>query len=240
MKRILGWLLMMCLMAACGDPDQGPPLGVFAAIAKKETDPAFNITPPSSRSPAQFTYTSSNAEVATIAGSLVTIKGPGTSTITASQDRIGGYGPTSGSTTLTVSAVACDTAGNVRIKLVCVPCVAPAVATGGVCVAPATNAVIVHANDLAWMGVSHKDSWTNARDFCATITLGGASGPWKLPSQAELAALQKSGAIDGHGWSLGPTWSSTAGAAGHVAVDLSSGAAAELGNTANAYVSCVR
>jgi hypothetical protein len=77
MKRIVGWLLMMCLVVACGDPDQGPPLGAFAAITKTETDVPFNIVPPSSKSPASFSYTSSNAAVATIAGSLVTIKGAG-------------------------------------------------------------------------------------------------------------------------------------------------------------------
>lgn len=247
MKRIIGWLLMMCVMAACGDPDQGPPLGVFAAIAKKETDPAFNITPPSSRSPAPFTYTSSSAAVATIAGSLVSIKGPGTSTITASQARIGAYGPTSGSTTLTVSAVPCATAGEVRFNGVCaaVPnCVKPAVLTGNACIAPPTNAILVHANSLAWMGVSHMDNWTKARDFCASITIDGFSGGWHQPTQAELAALLQSRAIDGHGWTLGPTWSLTVGptasTASHVVVDLSSGAVAERSDAADAYVSCVR
>src|SRR4051812_31122743 len=108
MKRIVGWLFLLCLVVACSEPDEGPPLGPFAAITQNGTDPPFNIVPPTSKSPAAFSYTSSDTKVATIAGSLVTIRGPGQSTITASQGGTGGYGPTSASTTLTVTAVACD------------------------------------------------------------------------------------------------------------------------------------
>jgi hypothetical protein len=245
MKRIVGWLLMTCLMAACGDPDQGPPLGPFAAMAKKETDPAFNIVPPSSRSPAAFSYTSSNLAVATIAGSLVTIKGPGKTTITASQPSIGNYGPTSASTTLTVDKVDCG-AGSAVVNGVCtvVPvCVKPAVLTNNQCVPPATGAALVHANGLAWLGVSYPDNWTNAENFCATITIQGA-GKWRQPSSAELTALQASGVLAGQGWTLGPTWSSTmasaSATASHVVVDLSTGATADRPDVAGAYVSCVR
>jgi hypothetical protein len=226
MKRILGWLLMMCLMAACSDPDQGPPLGPFAAITKTTADKPFEIVPPSSRSPAPFTYTSSDLAVATIAGSVVTITGPGVTTITATQARIGSYGPTSASTTLTVTPA----------------CIPPATLSNKACVAPATGATMVTANAYAWMGVSKLDTWDHARDFCASSTIEGVSG-WHQPTADELAALHKSGAIDGHGWSVGPTWSSTAGAASsanHVAVDLASGVGAERGNATSAYVSCVR
>lgn len=245
MKRIVGWLLMLCLVAACSDPDQGPPLGPFAAIEKKETDPPFDITPPSSRSPAAFTYTSSDAAVATIAGSRVTIKGPGKTTITASQPSIGNYGPTSASTTLTVAKVDCG-AGSVVVngKCTAVPtCVPPAVLTNNQCVPPTTDAALVHANDLAWMGVSFSDNATNAKAFCESITIEGAD-KWHLPTAAELTALQQSGALAGQGWTLGPTWSSTMGtastAASHVVVDLSNGTSAERADVAGAFVSCVR
>lgn len=245
MKRIVGLLLMMFLMSACSDPDQGPPLGPFAAISKKETDPAFDITPPSSRSPAAFTFTSSNTAVATIAGTLVTIKGPGETTITASQPRIGSFGPTSASTTLTVSKVDCG-AGSAVVNGKCavVPtCVPPAVLSNNQCVPPATSAAVVHFDGFAWMGVSSTDNFANAGNFCTTSTIGGVTG-WKQPTADQLIALQKSGALAGQGWSLGATWSSTlptsSTTASHMVVDLSTGAVSAHPDVGIAYVSCVR
>ena len=210
MKRIVGLLLMLCLMAACSDPDQGPPQGTFAAITKTLADKPFDIVPPSSRSPAPFSFTSSNPAVATISGTLVTITGVGVTTITASQPPIGSYGPTSGSTTLTVTAAT-------------------------------TSASAFTAGSITWMGVSKLDTWAKARDFCAGTTIEGMTG-WRQPTEAELTDLQKSSSISGHGWSLGATWSSTAGKAAstnHVVVDLSNGTKVERSDTDSAYVSCV-
>ncbi|MFC5548374.1 DUF1566 domain-containing protein [Massilia aerilata] len=245
MKQIGAWLLMMCLLAACSDPDQGPPLGPFAAITKTETDKPFNIDGPTSKSPAPFTYTSSNAAVATIVGSLVTIKGPGVSTITAAQAGTGGWGPTSASTTLTVTAVPCDN-GGVRVNGQCVAvpaCVAPATLVNNQCVPPASNANLVTANFLAWSGVSFADNWTKASAYCSSITIDGRD-KWRQPSVDELKALQASGALDGQNWTLGNTWSSAMGTttdnASHLAVNLSDGTVVERADTANAYVSCVR
>jgi hypothetical protein len=227
MKRTTGWLAMLCLVAACGgSPDQGPPLGPFAAISKTVADAPFNIVPPSSKSPVPFTYTSSKPEVATIAGSLVTIKGPGETTITASQAADGQWGPTSASTTLTVTA-----------------CVPPATLSGSQCLLATGGATLVHANGKAWMGVSFTDTWSRAREFCATSTIEGVKG-WSQPTADDLKALQAANVLAGRGWTLGPTWSSTQGAnaASHVTVDLSlsSAARAEPGDTATAFVSCVR
>jgi hypothetical protein len=244
MKRIVGWLFLLCLVVGCGEPDQGPPLGAFAAITKTETDPPFNIVPPSSKSPAAFSYTSSNPAVATISGSLVTIRGPGQSTITASQDGTGGYGPTSATTTLTVTAVACD-AGSTRINGVCtvVPtCVPPATLVNNQCIPEASNAETIR-DDMLWAGVSRSDNWTNARDYCATTTIDGVRD-WHLPTQDQLVALQAKGVIAGHGWKLGPAWSSDMGTtlnvSNHVVVDLATGASTDRADTAGALVSCVR
>jgi hypothetical protein len=247
MKRIVGWLFLLCLLVACSDPDQGPPLGPFAAITKTETDAPFSIVPPSSKSPASFSYTSSKPEVATIEGNVVTIRGPGQTTITASQGGVGGWGPTSATTTLTVTAVPCDT-GNVRINGVCtaIPtCISPAALTNNICVAPATSATQVTTTtpSLTWAGVSRSDTWANAHDFCATSTIDNKSG-WRLPTEAELVALQTSGLIAGHNWALGNTWSSdmgtTAQTASHVAVNLATGASTERPDIAGSYVSCVQ
>lgn len=244
MKRMLGCLLLVCLMAACSDPDQGPPLGPFAAITKTETDKPFDIVAPSSRSPAPFTFTSSNPKVATIAGSTVTITGPGTSTITASQPSIGSFGPTSATTTLTVTAVPCD-AGSTRIGGVCtvIPtCIPPAMLSNNTCVAPPTSATKVTSGSLTWMGVSTAATWTNARDFCAGSTIEGTTG-WRQPTRDELLSLYASGAVAGHGWEPGNTWSSTMGitasSASHMAVDLNTGLSVERADTANSLIACV-
>lgn len=246
MKRIVGWLFMLCMLVACSDPDQGPPLGPFAAIKKTETDQPFNIDPPTSKSPAPFTFTSSNPAVAVISGKLVTIKGPGESTITASQPGTGGWGPTSASTTLTVTAVACE-AGSVRINGTCTPvpkCIEPAVLTNNQCVVPAVNPPVsgVTFDAKYWMGISFSNNWTKAEAFCASVTVAGRP-TWRLPTVAELKALVNSGAISGHNWSVGATWSSEMGTqsneASHKVVDLATGADSERPDAAGAFVSCV-
>jgi Secretion system C-terminal sorting domain len=67
-------------------PPVGTPLyGTFTIPAKENGDVAFAITPPTSTSPAPFTYSSSNTAVATLSGSNINIIGVGTSIITASQ-----------------------------------------------------------------------------------------------------------------------------------------------------------
>ena len=63
-----------------------PALSNFQNITKVSNAPPFQLTPPTSNSNAGFSYTSSNASVATISGTTVTITGFGTSIITATQD----------------------------------------------------------------------------------------------------------------------------------------------------------
>jgi hypothetical protein len=243
MKRWFGWLVVACLVVACGGNGEGPPLGDFPAISKKETDAPFNLAAPSSRSPAPFTFTSSNTAVATIDGTLVTIKGAGESTITASQPSVGSFGPTSKSTTLTVTAVTCE-AGSGRANGVCSPCVAPATVVNNQCVAPAsTTATKVTNGALTWMAVTNVDTWAHARDFCNGSVIEGTTG-WRLPTVTELNALYASGATAGHNWGLGNTWSSIMASegqvAGHVAVNLVTGMSSERGDDLGAYVSCVK
>jgi hypothetical protein len=241
MKRFLGLLIVACLMVACGDPDSGPPLGDFPAINKTSTDAAFTVTPPSSRSPAPFTFTSSNLAVATIDGSKVTITGAGTSTITASQDRIGSFGPTSKSTILTVTLNTCPN-GQVLVNGACQApptCISPATLSNAQCVVPDTSTVTV--GGLIWVRISNTDTWTNARDFCVTTVINNV-GTWRQPTQAELSSLFTSGGLARQDWLLGDTWSSTGGVATgtHVVVNLQSGTTSERLDTAGANVSCVR
>lgn len=244
MKSLIGWLVLACLVVACG-AGEGPKLGAFPPISKQETDAPFDLAAPSSRSPASFHFTIDNAAVATVDGARVTIKGPGTATVTAGQDAIGGYGPTHATTTLTVTAVACA-AGSTRVNGSCTPlaaCTAPATRVGNDCVAPAGTATQATTGNLIFAGVTVTDNFANAGAYCTTTVIDGVAG-WRLPTGVELTALIQSGAIAGHNWTLGNTWSSTMGSGGaasnHLAVNLATGETAERADTLGAYVSCVR
>lgn len=241
MKRLLAWLFLACLVVACGDPDAGPPLGDFPAISKTTADAPFTLTAPSSRSPAAFTFTSSNLSVATIQGATVTIVGAGTSTITASQERTGSFGPTSKSTTLTVSVSTCPS-GQALVNGICQAtrnCIAPATLQGNDCEASLTPTAV--SNNAIWAAVTTSDAFVDARDFCSNTEINGVTG-WRQPTVDELTALYASGVIPRSGWTLGETWSSTAGAqaSNHAVVDLRTGVRADRADSANAYVSCVR
>lgn len=248
MKRLIGFLAMLMLVVACGANWDGPELGDFPAMTKAETDAPFTITAPSSRSPAAFTFTSSDANVATVSGSTVTLHGVGTSTITAEQQRDGAYGPTHKSTTLTVTATPCAS-GTARVNGTCTPaeCVSPAVLTNNQCIAAPSGATSTNTTSgsttLIWRGVTHTDTYANAVAFCATTFIEGFTG-WRLPTPAEMQALVNAQAALGHGWTLDNAWSSTAGtslkAASHITVNLNTGVSLERLDTEVAYVACVR
>jgi hypothetical protein len=84
--------------------NQGTPvISNFSVPAKTFGNAPFNLTDPTSNSTGAFTYTSSNAAVATIAGNTVTIVGGGTTTITATQASTTNYVSRTVTATLTVS-----------------------------------------------------------------------------------------------------------------------------------------
>lgn len=76
--------------------------GPFPIITKAFDIGKFTMVPPTSNSPGAWTYTSSNPEVATIAGSTVDIVATGSSSITASQAASGAYPARSRSTVLRI------------------------------------------------------------------------------------------------------------------------------------------
>ena len=80
-----------------------PTIASMAAISKTFGDAAFTLTAPTSNSTGAFTFTSSNAAVATISGTTVTVVGAGTATITATQATDANYNAGSVTTTLTVA-----------------------------------------------------------------------------------------------------------------------------------------
>lgn len=233
-------------------------LGAFPDLTATEGDAPITLKAPQSKSPAAFVYASSNPKVATISGSRVTILLTGTTTITASQPALGSYNPTSTSALLTVSPRVCTapatnqsgvcvtpvtcTAPSVNVNGACMaPCIAPATNQNGMCVAPLTAGSFVTQNGHSWMPVTLADTWDNANVFCNNTTINGMTG-WRLPTQFDLTELYASGAISGHGWTKGPTWSSTGYPAlnSYYTVNMTNGAAQESQSGAGAYVTCVR
>lgn len=216
----------LLLLAGCGGHD-GVELGAFPAINKTEGDEPFKLTAPTSKSPAAFSYTSSDPGVARIEGDLVTILKAGTSTITAQQGRMGSYYPTSTSALLTVA---------LRV------CAEPSTKVNGVCVAPAATAAYVNSSGLTWMpATAAVMTWAAADAFCKTVTINGTTG-WRLPTQGESNALVASLQLAGKEWNLGDTWTSTAGAPEktHVAVNLSTNLLTPLADDRKVGVTCVR
>ncbi|MCC2962464.1 hypothetical protein LK540_18715 [Massilia sp. IC2-278] len=225
-KRLLSLTAAAALLvlSACGG--HGVELGDFTVPNKVEGDPPFDLTPPSSKSPGAFTFTSSNPQVASIAGRTVTVHLAGTTTITASQPEVGSYNPTSTSTVLTVTERVCE---------------APSVRQNGQCVAPATTAGFVTRGEIVWMPASFVLDWAKADAFCKNTTIQGKTG-WKLPTQADLAALIESGQLTGQGWTTGDAWTADAGAGAgtHVTLNLGSSAPTAGGSDVKAYVTCMR
>ena len=68
-----------------------PTLSNFLIPGKTYGNSPFAIIDPSSNSTGSFSYTSSKTSVATISGNIITINGPGTSKITATQVQSGNY-----------------------------------------------------------------------------------------------------------------------------------------------------
>jgi len=78
-------------------------VGTLAVPAKTFGDAPFVLTPPSSQSPGSWSFTSSNAAVATVSGNTVTLTGGGTATISATQAASGSYGPSTVTASLSVA-----------------------------------------------------------------------------------------------------------------------------------------
>jgi hypothetical protein len=230
------------LVAACGGGG-GVNLGPFPALTKTEGDAPFVLVAPTSASPAEFVFTSSDPAVATIAGKTVTVLLAGTTTITAAQPALGSYNPTAISAVLTVQPRVC-TAPLVRVNGTCMePCVAPATLQGNVCVAPASAGTYVVKGEVSWMPATFIATWNKANSFCNNTKINGQTG-WRLPTEFELTEMFASGLMNGQGWTLNKTWSSTiAGAANadtRLVVNLATGGSAADSTANTAFVSCVR
>ena len=131
-----------------------PTIGALTAPAKNFADASFNLTAPSSNSGGAFSYTSSNAAVATItSGGTVTVVGAGSTTITATQAATTNY-----------------TGGSVTASLV----VSPIAPTIGALSAPAKNFADASFNLTAPSSNSGGAfSYTSSNAAVATVTSGG-------------------------------------------------------------------
>jgi hypothetical protein len=106
-QKITVALLAATFLGACGGGGGGnntapttntqapvlkvPNLGPLSIPKKLVTDPPFDLTPPTSDSSGEITYTSDNAAIATVSGKTVTIHGKGLATIAAHQAPAGEY-----------------------------------------------------------------------------------------------------------------------------------------------------
>ena len=81
-----------------------PTFGTFIVSSKMMGSDPFQLAPPTSNSTGAFSYASSNTTVATINGSIITIVGVGTTTITATQTAFGTFASGSISANFVVTA----------------------------------------------------------------------------------------------------------------------------------------
>ena len=96
---------------------------------------------------------------------------------------------------------------------------------------------------LTWMPVSSTQyTWSQASALCSG-TINGQTG-WRLPTDTELSALYASGAMNGQGWTVSSTWSSTPvpnSVNGHVVFVLSFGYSSPVNDgSGQIYATCVR
>jgi TM2 domain-containing membrane protein YozV/ribosomal protein L37E len=102
------------------------------------------------------------------------------------------------------------------------------------------NRKYVVQGGLTWMPVALIRKWEDANTFCTNTAINGQPG-WRLPTKGELIALYASGAMNGHGWTLDYTWSSTPYSAGfHYYVFLYNGYSDVVIDTNGYSVTCVR
>lgn len=101
------------------------------------------------------------------------------------------------------------------------------------------EAAYVSQGGLTWMPIMFRKNWGDADSYCANITSRGQGG-WRLPTKAELVALYNSGVLNGQGWALNYTWTSTPAKLAHYFVDLSDGNVNWNYDNSGNYVTCVR
>lgn len=203
-------------------PSVAPTLGAFSIASRPAGTGAFSVVAPTSNSPGAFTYSSSNAAIATVSGNTITPVAQGTVTIVAQQAAAPGYQSGSTSASFVVGA----------------PLSAGYVYANGLTWTPHSY----YPSSLFSSSTSF--TLTSGTSFCAG-TINGQTG-WRLPTKAEALALWQSDAMGGSSRYLGYVVTSTTGSLSTkvVFVNLETGAQTELDKTGNAagysWLTCVR
>jgi hypothetical protein len=213
-------------------PDVTPPTTTIAPAVSGITDTMSNLSVTINESGTGYYLVQASAA----APPSITLVQAGTSfVITANVAATAVISGLSASTSYKIYFIAKDVANNVQTTLQSV-----AVTT----TATPLPAGYVVQGGLIWMPVTFSDGWINADAYCANTTINGQTG-WRMPTQVELSDLYTSGAMNGQGWTLSETWSSTIpnGSGSiyiHYYVSLVNGYIYYLDATKIFYVACVR
>lgn len=213
-------------------PDITPPTTTVAPATSGTTDTATNLSVTINENGTGYYLVQAAAAAAPTIGAVQA----GTSfAMTANVVTSHAISGLTASTAYTIYFVAKDVANNVQAALQSVSVTTAA--------APLPAGYIVQGG-LIWMPVTFSDTGTNANLYCANTTINGQTG-WRMPTQPELSGLYSSGAMNGQGWTLSNTWSSTVptGSGGiyiHYYVSLVNGYVYYQNDTYIFYVTCVR
>ena len=153
-----------------------------------------------------------------------------------------------GATASTYTLVNADTNAAITFEVTPLATVAPT--TGAAFTSAATAPVCPPAGYITQGGLTWSPTanpamdWSHADADCTGTALLGLAG-WRLPSASELHALFTSGGMNGQGWVLGVTWSSTFDADNirHHFVNLIDNSESLYplpASAGSAFVSCVR
>lgn len=160
MKKMI-YLLLVVFLASCKKEDKIAPTLSFVVPSRAAGDPEFTIRAPQSNSDGSFSYSSSNAAVATISGNTIRIVGAGTTTIKATQSASENYDAAEIEATFTVVPSGTLVAGQFY--------------AGGIIVHLLTVSGVVHGYVVSEDDISTSAPWTPG-SFDATSATGIAIG----------------------------------------------------------------
>ena len=204
-----------------------PTIGSFATITKTFGDANFNIITPVSNASGVFSYVSSDTNVITINGNLITIVGAGTATITANQVTDANYLAGSITTTITVNkatttlstlSAITKTYGDAAFNL----SVPTSAATGAVTFASSnTNVAIISGTTVTIVGAGTTTiTATQATDanYLAATTIGVLTVNKNTPILGAMTAINK--VFGDANFSLTPPTSAATGNFSYTSSDL--------------------
>ena len=191
------------------------------SISAKTVGNTFELTAPTSNSDGAFTYTSSNEAVATVSGSTVTVVGPGSVTITATQ-AAGTYN-TGGSITATfiASSLAIPTIGTLTLPAAVAggapfELTAPTSNSSGAFTYTSSNAAVatISGSTVTIVGVGSSTITASqaatgsyeAGSVTATLNVGVPNAPTPTNDAADVLSIFSNAYTDVSGTDFYPNW----------------------------------